>query len=338
MTDKSLQNVAPNKQIASFSLNVNDTLDAWLKKSAKSSSPRARDIRNDKRKAITEFFDWFGRSPEMVQSADVVKWLDKLTMRDLAPLTIYNRFLALTHYFEYLRSDTGFLEAIPENPVKDVMLKSPRRNLKKNVEALTNSELSKLLSVVENHSLSGKPLFLRDYAILQLFVITGRRRQEIIGLTGEHIKVKKDSLIIRLKLSGGYYTGFELKDEKVRTALFEYLKATGRSQHIFGTPKPLWLRHDNGAKGSKNLPLTAHSFARRMKIYADEAGIRNFHIHKLRHTYATILAEEFQSLDEAQEILGYASLDGARFYIKRLKVLKDKFSGSIRQAMKEAAR
>jgi site-specific recombinase XerD len=317
----------------SFSLDIHETIEDWLTKTVKTDSPRASDIRNDKGKAVAEFFKWLDKSPEMVQPDDVQQWLDKLIKKDLASGTIYYRLLALKHYFEYLRSYMGLNELIPVNPAKIMMPKSPGKYLSKNVKALTTTELFKLLLVVENHALSGKPLFLRDYAILQLFVVTGRRRQEIIGLTGEHIKIKKDSLIIRTKLNNNYYNGFELNDRTARNALFNYLKATGRDHLIFGTPEPLWLRHDNAANRSKNLALTSYGFASRMKIYAVEAGIKDFHIHKLRHTYASVIVEEFSSLDDARETMGYANLATTKIYIQRLKVIKDNHSNSVRRVI-----
>lgn len=332
MSDYLPQNLIDTEQIQNVALDVHETMEAWLK-TIKTDSLRARDIRNDKGKAIADFFDLIDKSPEMTQPADVQQWLYKLVKKKLAESTIYYRMLALSNYFEYLRCDKGLISLIPVNPVKVMMPKPPKEYNSKSVKALTSSELSKLLSLVENYALSGKPLFLRDHAILQLFAVTGRRRQEILGLTGEHIKIKNDSFLIRPKITGGYYAGFELNDKKAQSALLNYLEATGRSHRILGKPMTLWLRHDRGAKKLKNSPLTSHSFARRMKIYASEAGIKEFHIHKLRHTYAAIIAEEFSSLADTQEALGHADLHLTKVYVQRLKVTKDKFSGSIRRAV-----
>jgi integrase/recombinase XerD len=165
---------------------------------------------------------------------------------------------------------------------------------------------------------------------LQFYVATGRRRAEIIGLRGNSIEIKDGRFFIKAKVKGGFFLNFELDDETTKTALFEYLEATNRAD-IFGSDDPLWLRHDKGAAGSsKNKGLTSHGFARRMEIYAIEAGISHFHIHRLRHTFAKIVSEYSESMAETQEALGHSNIKTTQIYVQRLAVKKDKHSKSIR--------
>ncbi|MBA4124444.1 MAG: tyrosine-type recombinase/integrase, partial [Acidobacteria bacterium] len=104
---------------------------------------------------------------------------------------------------------------------------------------------------------------------------------------------------------------------------------------IFGNDEPLWLRHDKGAKSGKNKGLTSHGFVRRMEIYASEAGISHFHIHRLRHTFAKIVSEYSESMAETQEALGHSNIKTTQIYVQRLAVKKDKHSKSIRDALKK---
>jgi site-specific recombinase XerD len=80
--------------------------------------------------------------------------------------------------------------------------------------------------------------------------------------------------------------------------------------------------------------ITSHRFANRIKIYAIEAGIRNFHIHHLRHTFAKIVLEVSESMAETQEALGHSNIKTTQIYVQRLAVNKDKFSKSIRKMLK----
>jgi integrase len=124
-----------------------------------------------------------------------------------------------------------------------------------------------------------------------------------------------------------------LNDQTTQNALFEYLESTNRID-IFGKDEPIWLRHDKGANPNDNKGLTSHGFVRRMEVYASEAGIRHFHIHRLRHTFAKIVSEYSESTSETQEAPGHSNIKTTQIYVQRLAVKKDKHSKSIRDALK----
>ena len=317
----------------SVSLDVNAVVESWLTRTVNSSLKRANDIRNDKSKAVFDFFDFCGKSAEQVLPSDVEEWRWNLKTQNLADGTIYNRISALSQFYEYLRSEVGMIKLIPINPAKVSLPKAAKPFQSESVKALSREELSKLLEVVSIRAQGKKPVHLRDNAILQFYVATGKRRAEIIGLRGDSIEIKDGRFFIRAKVKGGFFLNFELDDETTKNALFAYLEATERTD-IFGKDEPLWLRHDKGAKAAENAGLTSHGFALRMGIYAVEAGISNFHIHRLRHTFAKIVSEYSESMAETQEALGHSNIKTTQIYVQRLAVKKDKHSKSIRDALK----
>ncbi len=318
----------------SVSLDVHAVVESWLTRTVNPSLKRSNDIRNDKSKAVFDFFDFCGKSAEQVLPNDVEEWRWNLKTQKLADGTIYNRISALAQFFEYLRNEVGMLKFIPINPAKVSLPKASKPFQSGSVKALSREELGKLLEVVENHALGKQPVYLRDNAILQFYVATGRRRAEIISLRGESIEIKDGRFFIKAKVKGGFFLNFELNDETTKNALFAYLEATHRNG-IFGNDEPLWLRHDKGAKSKNAKGLTSHGFARRMEIYAIEAGIRHFHIHRLRHTFAKIVSEYSESMAETQEALGHSNIKTTQIYVQRLAVKKDKHSKSIRDALKK---
>lgn len=259
---------------------------------------------------------------------DVEEWRWNLKTQRLADGTIYNRISALAQFYEYLRGEVGMMKLIPINPVKVSLPKAQKPFQSESVKALSREELSKLLEVVVIRAQDKKPVHLRDNAILQFYVATGKRRAEIINLRGDSIEIKDDRFFIRAKVKGGFFLNFELDDDTSKSALLAYLEATDRT-NIFGKDEPLWLRHDKGAKSGKNKGLTSHGFARRMEIYAIEAGISHFHIHRLRHTFAKIVSEYSESMAETQEALGHSNIKTTQIYVQRLAVKKDKHSKSI---------
>ena len=315
-------------------LDIDSVVESWLTRTVNSTLKRSNDIRNDKSKAVFDFFDFCQKSAERVLPADVEQWRWNLKSQRLADGTIYNRISALSQFFEYLRTEVGMIKLMPTNPAKASLPKAVKPFQSESVKALSRQELGALLDMVENHALDQKPLHLRDYAILQFYVATGRRRAEIIGLRGDNIELKDERFFIRTRVKGGAFLNFELDDQTTQTALYEYLEATAR-QNIFGKDEPLWLRHDRGAKMNSKKGLTSHGFARRMMIYAAEAGIRNFHIHRLRHTFAKIVSEYSESMAETQEALGHSNIKTTQIYVQRLAVKKDKHSKSIRDALKK---
>ncbi len=316
------------------SLEINAVVESWLTRTVNSSLKRSNDIRNDKSKAVFDFFDFCGKSAEQVLPSDVEEWRWNLKTQKLADGTIYNRVSALSQFYEYLKNEVGMMKFIPINPAKVSLPKASKPFQSESVKALSREELGKLLEVVENHALGKQPVYLRDNAILQFYVATGRRRAEIISLRGESIEIKDGRFFIKAKVKGGFFLNFELNDETTKNALFAYLEATNRND-IFGNDEPLWLRHDKGAKSKNAKGLTSHGFAGRMRIYAIEAGIRHFHIHRLRHTFAKIVSEYSESMAETQEALGHSNIKTTQIYVQRLAVKKDKHSKSIRDALKK---
>jgi len=318
----------------SVSLDVGAVVESWLTRTVNPSLKRSNDIRNDKSKAVFDFFDFSGKSAEAVLPSDVEEWRWSLKTHRLSDGTIYNRISALSQFFEYLRNQAGMIKLIPINPAKVSLPKAQKPFLSESVKALSHRELKKLLEVVENHSLDKQPVHLRDFAILQFYVATGRRRTEIISLRADSFEINDGRFFIKAKVKGGYFLNFELDDQTTQNALFEYLAVTNRME-IIGKNEPLWLRHDKGAGKNQKQGLTSHGFAQRMKIYAFEAGIKNFHIHRLRHTFAKIVSEVSESMADTQEALGHSNIKTTQIYVQRLAIKKDKFSKSIRDALKK---
>ena len=164
-----------------------------------------------------------------------------------------------------------------------------------------------------------------------LFVTTGMRRQEVIGLRGTDLELRKDDLVIRCRVKGGEYVSRSVEEPTVREALLDYLNSCERS-HAISSGRPLWTRHDRA--GKPGAPLTSHAFSKNLKAYARAAGIGKIHIHQTRHTFARMVSEETGSLLETQEALGHRNLATTRAYVRRVAVRRDKHSRKIAERLK----
>ncbi len=210
-----------NSDDFSVTLDVNSVVESWLTRTTNSSLKRSNDIRNDKSKAVFDFFDFCGKSAEQVLPSDVEEWRWSLKTQRLADGTIYNRISALAQFFEYLRNEVGMMKLIPINPAKVSLPKASKPFQSESVKALSREELGKLLEVVCGHALGKQPVHLRDHALLQFYVSTGRRRAEIISLRGNSIEIKTGRFFIKAKVKGGFFLNFELNDKTTKNALFD---------------------------------------------------------------------------------------------------------------------
>ncbi len=165
-----------------LALDVNAVVESWLTRTVNPSLRRSNDIRNDKSKAVFDFFDFCGKSAETVLPSDIEEWRWNLKTQKLADGTIYNRISALSQFFEYLRNEVGMMKFIPINPARVSLPKAGKPFQSESVKALSREELGRLLEVVAAHAEAKQPVHLRDNAILQFYVATGRRRAEVINL------------------------------------------------------------------------------------------------------------------------------------------------------------
>ena len=113
---------------------------------------------------------------------------------------------------------------------------------------------------------------------------------------------------------------------RVRKALLDYLKASGRLD-ILKTDGPVWTRHDHA--GRPGAQLSSHSYVKNLKRYAREAGVEGFHLHRTRHTFARIVAEDSGSITETQDALGHKSAATTQAYVQRIAVKRDRHSEQI---------
>lgn len=296
----------------------------WSNSSTDATSPRRKDLIRDKTKAINGFLNLAGvEVPEDIlgiNPAMVSRWIEELRERGLAESTIYGKVSRVSAYFRWLA-----LTKFPglSNPVDMARPKAPEPYESESVKKLEDDDLKKLIDFSRARaetSLAGK----RDHALLLFYILTGMRRQEVIGLRVCDLHRTDDRMVMHFKQKGGEWLKRNLDDPRVAKALDDYLEASGRT-NLKGDD-PLWTRHDLAGKPGK--PLTSHAVAKNLRKLAAKAGIENFHLHMLRHSYASMAAEG-GSLHEVSEALGHKDLKTTRIYVQKLGSRQDRFSKQI---------
>jgi integrase/recombinase XerC len=251
----------------------------------------------------------------------------------LQPATIYARISRLSSFYTWLMNDPQLAGEITSNPVLLARPKAPRAYQGESTKALPDENVRALGAVIKAKADAGSVTAKRDYALFLFYMVTGLRRSEVIGLRGSDIEEEQGGVfVLGGKVKGGDYVERELCDSEAQEALKEYLRASGRPG-LLGKKAPLWTRHDRA--GKPGAPLTSHAFAHNLKLYAAEAGIKEIHVHQLRHTFGRMVADETGSLDEVQEALGHRNRSTTRVYVQRIARKRDKHSRRISERLRK---
>ena len=306
-------------------------LHLWATATTDAESHCRRDLLRAKQQAATDFFSHCGKLPGEVKTEDVEAWRKALEERGFKSATVYARLSRLSSFYEWAMRDPQIAGLVEKNPVRLARPKAPKAYQTESVKSLDDEQLSKLMTQVQERAAAGDVVGKRDYALLLLFVTTGMRRQEVVGLRGSDLELRKDDLVIRCRVKGGDYIARSVEEPLVREALLDYLRLCERTNAL-SSERPLWTRHDRA--GRPGAPLTSHAFAKNLKRYAREAGIEKVHIHQTRHTFARVVSEETGSLVETQEALGHKNLATTRAYVRRIAVRRDKHSRRIAERLK----
>jgi integrase len=190
---------------------------------------------------------------------------------------------------------------------------------------MSDEEVQALVGDVRRRALRGDIVGKRDYALLLMYLATGLRRSEVISLRGKDVHLD-ETLTLAYRAKGGDYRSREVRESQVKEALLDYLSAAGR-MHALKTDAPLWTRHDRAGKPGE--ALTSHCFVKNLKKYAREAGVKDFHLHRTRHTFARIVSEFTGDITATQNALDHQNRSTTRVYVQRIAVKRDLYSNEI---------
>ncbi len=168
----------------------------------------------------------------------------------------------------------------------------------------------------------GKPLGLRDLAILEVFYSCGIRVAELAGMNVSSIDC--DQRLVKVMGKGSRERVVPI-GRKALKAVAAYLAETGefrKKKSEAGGGDPLFMNFRGGR-------LTTRSIGRIVKQYVRLAGLtEEISPHSMRHTFATHLLDGGADLRSVQELLGHKSLAATQKYthvsLDRLMEVYDK--------------
>lgn len=143
----------------------------------------------DKQRIVLSFFRHTGKPPSDVEPSDVQGWLRDLEERGISAGTAYQHACLLSSFYSWAMRDPEVGQRVRRNPARLARPKAPKPYQTESVKALSDEEVGTLVTAVRRRALSGDVVGKRDYALLLLYLATGLRRQEAMGLRGKDVHV-----------------------------------------------------------------------------------------------------------------------------------------------------
>jgi integrase/recombinase XerD len=243
-------------------LDLDDLLASWLVV-LRAEHKSGHTLRNY-RVAIDSFLDFCTEAglPRELTKANVIAWLASQTQQQAS--TVRLRLIALKLFCRWLADEEEF------DATAVLAVKAPKMD-QRSVPDLSEDELARLLKACGGAQLRDK----RDRAMLILLAETGLRAAELLDLQVGDIDIIGCTVhVVRGKGGKGRRVHFSTG---TAAAIDKYLRA----RKAAGWPRtggPLWI--------SRQGALTYTGAVDTLKRRAELAGVKGFHLHRLRHTAA----------------------------------------------------
>jgi integrase/recombinase XerC len=246
-------------------------------------------------------------SPDQVTPAHVLGWAHGIgaSGREPSSATVGARIACLSSYFRFLIR----MRLATFNPCD--ALERPR-TVTAPARGLTADQVRQLLAVIPD-TVAGR----RDRALLLAFVLTGRRRTEILSLTAGDISVENEVALYAYRGKGGKRGRRELP-RPAYEALQATLADVGLDLGSMERTGSLW----QAAAGPRG--VTSATFYARFRRYLRAAGLPPSGLHILRHTAAKLRRDAGESIEAVSSFLDHSSLATTTVYLRRLEGQSDR--------------
>lgn len=240
------------------------------------------------RKIVSRFVAFAGPETRIqsVESRDVHLWLDSTRA---GPVTRHNYARHLKVFFRWAKSE-GITATVATDEVK------LRRLPRKFPRYLNREEVDRIAAKAQD---MGYP-WLSD--LVRVAVLTGLRRSELVNLRWEHVDLEARRIVV------ANTQGFRTKSGADRVVPL----ATGVTQVLLrrqqASSSPWVFTHSQGQ-------IDADYLSRKFKTAAREAGIPDIHLHHLRHTACSWLAEQGVPVEVIRRFAGHSTITVTEKYM-----------------------
>ena len=196
----------------------------------------------------------------------------------------------------------GKKRLVDSNPTSDIDAPKKAKALPK---YLTYDEAVKLLTVAKN-DVESKTV-VRDYAIISLFLNTGMRLSELVGLNLESLA--SDLSKVKVRGKGNKERMIYLNDS-AREALASYLRTRLDPRYVRCSDHALFLSRLEKRISNKTVQWIIYKYLNMAGL-----GAKGLSVHKLRHTAATLMYQSGKvDIRILKDILGHEQLNTTQIY------------------------
>ncbi|MCD6478844.1 MAG: tyrosine-type recombinase/integrase [Candidatus Diapherotrites archaeon] len=230
---------------------------------------------------VSEFLEFVKKEPGQVKHDDIIAYMAHKKEQGAKDSTMCLIYSALRHFFkEFLKSDV--MEEI----------KRPKKGKKLPV-VMTREEVKRIINAAHKK---------RDKLILMLLYSSGLRVSEVTKLRVNDLDLEEKTAIVRG--GKGNKDRLVILSEHWVREVRDYLKNRKvKSDYVFCN--------------SIGRPISVDSVQRIVRRARIKAGIdKNVTPHSFRHSFATHLLEEGESIRKIQELLGHSNLSTTQIYTK----------------------
>ena len=172
-------------------------------------------------------------------------------------------------------------------------------------------EVRRILEVVPD-TIRGR----RDRAILLVFILTGRRRTEVMDLKAGDIEIEDATVFYAYRGKGGKRGRRELP-RPAWEAIRRTLADRGKEIRAMDRAESLWQA------GAGPTGLSGSTFYARFRRYLVAAGLQPAGLHILRHSAAKLRRDAGESVEAVSSFLDHSSLAVTTTYLRRLEGVED---------------
>ncbi len=213
--------------------------------------------------------------------------------------TRLRKLSALRSFFGWC---TGKKHIIEVDPTANIDSPKKKQTLPK---YMTVEEAVKLLETVKNDNESKTKV--RDYAIITLFLNTGMRLSELVGLNVESF----DSELNFVKVLGkGNKERIIYLNKAAQNAVIDYLRVRLDPKYISSSTHAFFISGREQRISNKTVQYIVYKYLKMAGF-----GSRGLSVHKLRHTAATLMYQSGKvDIRVLKDLLGHEQLNTTQIY------------------------
>ena len=259
-------------------------------------------------RSLREFIRWFPSDRRFqFRIEDVERYKSHLLNKQkLSPVSVSTYLTALRKFCDYLVGNGVLLR----NPAKEV--KGSKRPLEHSRETISAQDIQAIFREIERVDERG----FRDFAIIKAMVGCGLSEIELIRANIGDLRTISSSMVFFVQGKGeaAKETAVILPND-VKEAIQGYLAFRKDADEA----EPLIMSAGNRTRGKR---MTTRGIRERVNLYLAKAGLKSGKARRvtafsLRHTAATIMAQNGATVEELQSRFRIGTPSTAMIYIKK---------------------